>query len=195
MVAKRHPLLYVTRTNETGKRCRVCRVCCTITSCISFMTYICPRSSRAVNKYFKQILMVAYMRYSSSISLSLSPLILSSFIVFNKLSSQIKKEECGRKSDIWALGGCCLYMATGDFPWRFATGFEKAGKMNSFAFFFKVMDSPDATPLTGLPTDKLNMINQVGCEPMLPFLARCFERLPANRAKAVDLLQHPWLRR
>jgi serine/threonine protein kinase len=86
-------------------------------------------------------------------------------------------------------------MATGDFPWRFATGFEKAGKMNSFAFFFKVMDSPDATPLTGLPTDKLNMINQVGCEPMLPFLARCFERLPANRAKAVDLLQHPWLRR
>lgn len=86
-------------------------------------------------------------------------------------------------------------MATGDFPWRFASGFEKANKMNSFAFFFKVMDNPNTTPLSGIPTDKLALINQPGLEPMFPFLSQCFERVPENRPRAPTLLKLPWLNR
>ena len=52
---------------------------------------------------------------------------------------QMRQEECGRRADVWAFGGCWLFAMTGDFPWRHASGFEQAHKLNAFAFFFKVL--------------------------------------------------------
>ncbi|KAH4860774.1 MAP kinase kinase kinase [Parastagonospora nodorum] len=77
--------------------------------------------------------------------------------------------------DVWSLGCVILEMATGRRPW--------ASMDNEWAIMYHIAqgDPPQ------LPSrDQLS-------EPGIDFLKKCFERDPAKRISAVELLQHEWI--
>jgi serine/threonine protein kinase len=71
---------------------------------------------------------------------------------------QMLREDTATKSDVWSLGGVALFMATGDFPWKHAAGFQRVSELNPFAFFFKVRELVEVTPLVGLPQEKHRLL-------------------------------------
>ncbi|CAI6245939.1 unnamed protein product [Periconia digitata] len=77
--------------------------------------------------------------------------------------------------DIWSLGCVILEMATGRRPW--------ASMDNEWAIMYHIAqgDPPQ------LPSK--DQLSDQGID----FLKRCFERDPAQRASAVELLQHDWI--
>ncbi|RMZ88551.1 hypothetical protein DV736_g4221, partial [Chaetothyriales sp. CBS 134916] len=78
-------------------------------------------------------------------------------------------------ADIWSLGCVILEMATGRRPW--------ATLDNEWAIMYNIAQGNPPE----LPThDQLS-------EPGIDFLKKCFERDPAKRFSAAELLQHPWI--
>ena len=77
--------------------------------------------------------------------------------------------------DVWSLGCVILEMATGRRPW--------ASMDNEWAIMYHIAqgDPPQ------LPTK--DQLSEQGIE----FLNKCFERDPAKRASAVELLQLEWI--
>ncbi|PVH96430.1 Ssk2-type MAP kinase [Periconia macrospinosa] len=77
--------------------------------------------------------------------------------------------------DVWSLGCVILEMATGRRPW--------ASMDNEWAIMYHIAqgDPPQ------LPSK--DQLSDQGID----FLKRCFERDPATRASAVELLQHDWI--
>jgi mitogen-activated protein kinase kinase kinase len=77
--------------------------------------------------------------------------------------------------DIWSLGCVILEMATGRRPW--------ASMDNEWAIMYHIAqgDPPQ------LPSRE--QLSDQGID----FLKKCFERDPAKRASAVELLQHEWI--
>lgn len=89
----------------------------------------------------------------------------------------IKGENIGRTGavDIWSLGCVILEMATGRRPW--------ASLDNEWAIMYNIAQGN----VPQLPArDQLS-------EPGIEFLKRCFERDPAKRASAAELLQCDWI--
>ncbi|KAJ9668536.1 Suppressor of Sensor Kinase (SLN1) [Coniosporium apollinis] len=89
----------------------------------------------------------------------------------------IKGQSTGRagSADIWSLGCVILEMATGRRPW--------ATLDNEWAIMYNIAQgNPPELP----KTDQLS-------ESGIDFLKRCFERDPARRASAAELLQHDWI--
>ena len=89
----------------------------------------------------------------------------------------IKGQTNGRlgAADIWSLGCVVLEMATGRRPW--------ASLDNEWAIMFNIANAN----MPQLPaSDQLS-------EPGIDFLKRCFDRDPARRASAAELLQHEWI--
>jgi mitogen-activated protein kinase kinase kinase len=78
-------------------------------------------------------------------------------------------------ADIWSLGCVISEMATGSRPW--------ANMDNDFAIMYNIANGN--SPLMPSP----DQMSDVG----LDFLKRCFERDPAKRASAAELLQHEWI--
>ncbi|KXT17775.1 hypothetical protein AC579_3615 [Pseudocercospora musae] len=78
-------------------------------------------------------------------------------------------------ADIWSLGCVISEMATGSRPW--------ANMDNDFAIMYNIANGN--TPL--MPTKE--QMSESG----LDLLRRCFERDPAKRASAAELLQHEWI--
>ncbi|KAF2716646.1 SSK2 MAP kinase [Polychaeton citri CBS 116435] len=77
--------------------------------------------------------------------------------------------------DIWSLGCVVLEMATGDRPW--------AALDNEWAIMYNIAQGNSPS----MPA--LDQLSEVG----LDFLNKCFERDPAKRASAAELLQHEWI--
>lgn len=77
--------------------------------------------------------------------------------------------------DIWSLGCVILEMATGRRPW--------ASLDNEWAIMYNIAQGNPPQ----LPTK--DQLSELGID----FLKKCFERDPAKRASAVELLQHPWI--
>jgi len=77
--------------------------------------------------------------------------------------------------DIWSLGCVILEMATGRRPW--------SNLDNEWAIMYNIAQG-NAPPLP--TTDQLSPQG-------IDFLKRCFERDPAKRDTAMDLLQHEWI--
>lgn len=76
--------------------------------------------------------------------------------------------------DIWSLGCVILEMATGRRPWVLD---------NEWAIMYNIAQgNPPQLP----SKDQLS-------EQGIDFLQKCFERDPAKRASAVELLQHDWI--
>jgi mitogen-activated protein kinase kinase kinase len=77
--------------------------------------------------------------------------------------------------DVWSLGCVILEMATGRRPW--------ASMDNEWAIMYHIAqgDPPQ------LPSR--DQLSDTGID----FLKKCFERDPAKRASAVELLQHDWI--
>jgi serine/threonine protein kinase len=86
----------------------------------------------------------------------------------------IKGSSLGRKSDIWSLGCTVLEASAGVPPYSYHE--------NVYAALYEISTG------TGGPRrpDGLS-------ETANSFLDRCFERDPALRASADELLKHPWL--
>ena len=78
-------------------------------------------------------------------------------------------------ADIWSLGCVVLEMATGRRPW--------ATLDNEWAIMYNIAQGNPPQQ----PTE--DQLSDVG----LDFLKKCFERDPAKRASAAELLQHPWI--
>ncbi|KAF2171446.1 hypothetical protein M409DRAFT_63718 [Zasmidium cellare ATCC 36951] len=78
-------------------------------------------------------------------------------------------------ADIWSLGCVISEMATGSRPW--------ANMDNDFAIMYNIANGNSPQ----MPTHE--QMSDVG----LDFLNRCFERDPAKRASAAELLQHEWI--
>ncbi|CAK1356067.1 unnamed protein product [Cercospora beticola] len=78
-------------------------------------------------------------------------------------------------ADIWSLGCVISEMATGSRPW--------ANMDNDFAIMYNIANGNSPQ----MPTR--DQMSDVG----LDFLKRCFERDPARRASAAELLQHEWI--
>ena len=79
-------------------------------------------------------------------------------------------------ADIWSLGCVVLEMATGRRPW--------AHLDNEWAIMYNIAQgNPPAMPAP-------DQLSETGMD----FLNRCFERDPAKRSTAAELLQHPWMR-
>lgn len=78
-------------------------------------------------------------------------------------------------ADIWSLGCVISEMATGCRPW--------ANMDNDFAIMYNIANGN--SPMT----PNAEQMSEVG----LDFLKRCFERDPARRASAAELLQHEWI--
>ncbi|CAK3995257.1 MAP kinase [Lecanosticta acicola] len=78
-------------------------------------------------------------------------------------------------ADIWSLGCVISEMATGSRPW--------ANLDNDFAIMYNIANGN--TP--NLPIK--DQLSEAG----LDFLKRCFDRDPAKRASAAELLQHEWI--
>ncbi|KAH7388835.1 Ssk2-type MAP kinase [Pyrenochaeta sp. MPI-SDFR-AT-0127] len=77
--------------------------------------------------------------------------------------------------DVWSLGCVILEMATGRRPW--------ASMDNEWAIMYHIAQGdPPQLPAK----DQLS-------EQGIDFLKKCFERDPAKRASAVELLQHEWI--
>ena len=77
--------------------------------------------------------------------------------------------------DIWSLGCVILEMATGRRPW--------ASLDNEWAIMYNIAQGNPPQLPTG---DQLS-------ESGIDFLNKCFERDPAKRVSAVELLQHDWI--
>nr|POE47732.1 map kinase kinase kinase wis4 [Quercus suber] len=77
--------------------------------------------------------------------------------------------------DVWSLGCVISEMATGSRPW--------ANMDNEWAIMYNIAQGHSPQ----MPTK-----DQVS-ETALDFLRRCFERDPARRASAAELLQHEWI--
>ena len=77
--------------------------------------------------------------------------------------------------DIWSLGCVVLEMVTGSRPW--------ASLDNEWAIMYNIAqgNSPQ------MPSRE--QMSDLG----LDFLKRCFERDPAKRVSAAELLQHEWI--
>ncbi|KAF2460733.1 Ssk2-type MAP kinase [Lineolata rhizophorae] len=89
----------------------------------------------------------------------------------------IKGETRGRHGavDIWSLGCVILEMATGRRPW--------ANLDNEWAIMYNIAQgNPPQMP-------GRDQLSESGAD----FLRRCFERDPAKRASAAELLQHEWI--
>ncbi|KAI9840007.1 MAG: hypothetical protein M1819_000199 [Sarea resinae] len=89
----------------------------------------------------------------------------------------IKGHTEGRQGavDIWSLGCVILEMVTGRRPW--------ATLDNEWAIMYNIAQgNPPALPAR----DQLS-------ESGIDFLTKCFERDPAKRSSAVELLQHEWI--
>ncbi|KAF2729779.1 MAP kinase [Polyplosphaeria fusca] len=89
----------------------------------------------------------------------------------------IRGANAGRNGavDIWSLGCVILEMATGRRPW--------ASLDNEWAIMYNIAQgNPPQLP----SKDQLS-------EQGIDFLNKCFERDPAKRASAVELLQHDWI--
>ncbi|KJX93050.1 MAP kinase like protein [Zymoseptoria brevis] len=78
-------------------------------------------------------------------------------------------------ADIWSLGCVISEMATGSRPW---TNMD-----NDFAIMYNIANGNSPQ----MPSK--DQMSDVG----LDFLRRCFERDPAKRASAAELLQHEWI--
>lgn len=78
-------------------------------------------------------------------------------------------------ADIWSLGCVVLEMATGRRPWQ--------NLDNEWAIMYNIAQG-NPPPL---PTSE--QLSDEGID----FLKRCFERDPARRATAAELLMHPWI--
>lgn len=78
-------------------------------------------------------------------------------------------------ADIWSLGCVISEMCTGSRPW---TNMD-----NDFAIMYNIANGNSPT----LPARE--QLSETG----LDFLKRCFERDPAKRASAAELLQHEWI--
>ena len=77
--------------------------------------------------------------------------------------------------DIWSLGCVILEMATGRRPW--------ASMDNEWAIMYHIAQGdPPQLPSREQLSD-----------PGIDFLKKCFERDPAKRISAVELLQHEWI--
>lgn len=87
----------------------------------------------------------------------------------------IQQQGYGNGADIWSVGCTVIEMATGSPPW--------SEKRDSHTIMFNIVTSsgPPALP---------NQLSSSGRD----FLKRCFERNPAFRATAAELLQHPFLK-
>ena len=77
--------------------------------------------------------------------------------------------------DIWSLGCVIQEMATGSRPW--------ASLDNEWAIMYNIAQGNSPQMPSG------DQLSDVG----LDFLKRCFERDPAKRASAAELLQHEWI--
>jgi mitogen-activated protein kinase kinase kinase len=77
--------------------------------------------------------------------------------------------------DIWSLGCVVMEMATGARPW--------ASLDNEWAIMYNIAQGN--TPQ--MPTN--DQLSELG----LDFLRRCFDKDPARRASAAELLQHEWI--
>lgn len=77
--------------------------------------------------------------------------------------------------DVWSLGCVILEMATGRRPW--------ASLDNEWAIMYNIAQGNPPQ----LPTR--DQLSDLG----LDFLNRCFERDPARRPSAAELLQHDWI--
>lgn len=77
--------------------------------------------------------------------------------------------------DIWSLGCVISEMATGSRPW--------ANMDNEWAIMYNIAQGQSPQ----MPTRE--QLSDAG----LDFLRRCFERDPAKRASAAELLQHEWI--
>ena len=79
-------------------------------------------------------------------------------------------------ADIWSLGCVVLEMSTGRRPWSHLD--------NEWAIMYNIAQgNPPALPTA-------DQLSETG----LDFLRRCFEREPAKRSTAAELLQHPWMK-
>jgi mitogen-activated protein kinase kinase kinase len=78
-------------------------------------------------------------------------------------------------ADIWSLGCVISEMSTGSRPW--------ANMDNDFAIMYNIANGNSPQ----MPSR--DQMSEVG----LDFLRRCFERDPAKRASAAELLQHEWI--
>jgi mitogen-activated protein kinase kinase kinase len=77
--------------------------------------------------------------------------------------------------DIWSLGCVILEMATGRRPW--------ASLDNEWAIMYNIAQgNPPQFPTS-------DQLSEVGMD----FLKKCFERDPAKRSSAAELLQHDWI--
>jgi len=78
-------------------------------------------------------------------------------------------------ADIWSLGCVILEMATGRRPWSTLD--------NEWAIMYNIAQGNPPQ----FPTDE--QLSSTGID----FLKKCFERDPAKRSSAAELLQHPWI--
>lgn len=78
-------------------------------------------------------------------------------------------------ADIWSLGCVVLEMATGRRPW--------AHLDNEWAIMYNIAQGNSPA----MPS--ADQLSECG----LDFLSKCFERDPAKRSTAAELLQHPWI--
>ena len=77
--------------------------------------------------------------------------------------------------DVWSMGCVISEMATGQRPW--------ANMDNDYAIMYNIAQGN--TP--NMPSEE--QLSEQGID----FLKRCFERDPAKRASAAELLQHEWI--
>ncbi|KAI1630398.1 mitogen-activated protein kinase [Exophiala viscosa] len=78
-------------------------------------------------------------------------------------------------ADIWSLGCVILEMATGRRPWSTLD--------NEWAIMYNIAQGNPPQ----MPTE--DQFSDMGID----FLKKCFERDPAKRSTAAELLQHPWI--
>ena len=77
--------------------------------------------------------------------------------------------------DIWSMGCVISEMATGQRPW--------SNMDNEWAIMYNIAQGNSPK----MPS--IEEMSEVG----LDFLRKCFERDPARRASAAELLQHEWI--